>query len=64
MSKLNKCQNCGALSAKYKKMNNLRFFRITPSEKDKKKMAKLGIDMEKGALEHGASKRFILKKNY
>ena len=57
MSKLNKCQNCGALSAKYKKMNNLRFFRITPSEKDKKKMAKLGIDMEKGALEHGASKR-------
>ena len=57
MSKLNKCQNCGALSAKFKKMNNLRFFRITPSEKDKKKMAKLGIDMEKGALEHGASKR-------
>ena len=57
MSKLNKCQNCGALSAKYKKMNNLRFFRITPSEKDKKKIAKLGIDMEKGALEHGASKR-------
>ena len=28
MTKLNKCQNCGALAAKYKKMNNLRFFRI------------------------------------
>ena len=57
MTKLNKCQNCGALAAKFKKMNNLRFFRIMPSEKDKKKMAKIGIDLEKGALEHGASKR-------
>ena len=57
MTKLNKCQNCGALAAKFKKMNNLRFFRIMPSEKDKKKMAKIGIDTEKGALEHGASKR-------
>ena len=28
MTKLNKCQNCGTLAAKYKKMNNLRFFRI------------------------------------
>ena len=36
MIKLNKCQNCGALAAKYKKINNLRFFRIIPSEKDKK----------------------------
>ena len=57
MIKLNKCQNCGALAAKYKKINNLRFFRIIPSEKDKKNVAKIRIDAEKGALEHGASKR-------
>ena len=57
MTKLNKCSNCGALSAKFKKMNNLRFFRIMPNERDKKKMEKLGIDLEKGALEHGVSKR-------
>ena len=57
MTKLNKCQNCGALAAKYKKMNNLRFFRIIPSERDKKNVAKIRIDAEKGALEHGASKR-------
>ena len=44
MIKLNKCQNCGALAAKYKKMNNLRFFRIRLSEKDKKKVTKIGID--------------------
>ena len=56
-TKLSKCQNCGALTAKFKKMNNLRFFRIMPNEKDKKNMAKMGIDLEKGALEHGASKR-------
>ena len=57
MAKLNKCANCGAISAKFKKMNNLRFFRIMPSNKEKKKMAKIGIDVEKGALEHGANKR-------
>ena len=65
MTKSNKCQNCGALAAKFKKMNNLRFFRIMPTEKDKKKMAKMGIDAEKGALEHGAGKREkeMIKKN-
>ena len=57
MTKLNKCANCGAISAKYKKFNNLRFFRVMPSNKEKKKMAKIGIDAEKGALEHGAHKR-------
>ena len=62
MTKLNKCSNCGAISAKFKKFNNLRFFRIMPSDKDKKKMAKIGIDVEKGALEHGASRREKEKK--
>jgi aspartate oxidase len=62
MTKLNKCANCGAISAKFKKFNNLRFFRIMPSDKDKKKMAKIGIDVEKGALEHGASRREKEKK--
>ena len=57
MTKLSKCANCGAISAKYKKFNNLRFFRIMPSNKDKKRMAKIGIDVEKGALEHGSHKR-------
>ena len=42
MTKLNKCQNCGALAAKYEKMNNLSFFRIMPSEKDKKRWQKWG----------------------
>ncbi len=40
MTKLNKCANCGAISAKFKKFNNLRFFRIMPSDKDKKKNGK------------------------
>ena len=57
MTKLNKCANCGAISAKFKKFNNLRFFRIMPSKDVKKKMAKIGIDVEKGALEHGVHKR-------
>ena len=57
MTKLNKCANCGAISAKFKKFNNLRFFRVMPSKDVKKKMAKIGIDAEKGALEHGAHKR-------
>ena len=65
MTKLNKCANCGAISAKFKKFNNLRFFRIMPSIKDKKRMAIIGIDVEKGALEHGVSKREKeKKKNY
>ena len=57
MTKLNKCANCGAISAKFKKFNNPRFFRVMPSKKEKQKMAQIGIDVEKGALEHGASKR-------
>ena len=57
MTKLNKCANCGAISVKFKKFNNLRFFKIIPSNREKKKMAKIGIDVEKGALEHGANKR-------
>ena len=57
MTKLNKCANCGAIAAKFKKFNNLRFFRVMPSKKEKEKMAKIGIDVEKGALEHGACKR-------
>ena len=57
MTKLNKCANCGAISAKFKKFNNVRFFRIMPSNKEKKRMAKIGIDVEKGALEHGVNKR-------
>ena len=57
MTKMNKCANCGATSVKYKKFNNSRFFRIIPSLKEKKKMEKIGIDVEKGALEHGDSRR-------
>ena len=37
MTKLSKCANCGAISAKFKKFNNLRFFRIMPSIRDKKR---------------------------
>ena len=57
MTKLNKCANCGAISAKFKKLNNLRFFRIMPSKKDKIRMSKIVIDVEKRVLEHGAHKR-------
>ena len=62
LSKNSKCQNCGASSMKYKKVNNVRFFKILPSEKEKKRMKKNGIDFEKDSLENGTNFRNNKKK--
>ena len=62
LSKLNKCSNCGATSKKYKKYNNLKIFQVNISEKERKKMEKSGIDINKNALEHGLSERLKKKK--
>ena len=62
LSKNSKCQNCGASSMKYKKVNNVRFFKILPSEKEKKRMIKNGIDFEKDSLENGAGFRMNKKR--
>ena len=62
LTKNSKCQNCGASSMKYKKVNNVRFFKILPSEKEKKRMIKNGIDFEKDSLENGTNFRNNKKK--
>ena len=62
LSKLNKCSNCGATSKKYKKYNNLKIFQVNISEKERKKMEKSGIDVNKNALEYGLSERLKKKK--
>ena len=62
MTKINKCSNCGATSKRYKKFNNIKIFQINVSEKERKKMEKSGIDVDKNALEHGIGER-TKKKN-
>ena len=57
MTKMNKCANCGAISKKYKKFYNIKIFQINISEKERKKMEKSGIDVDKNALEHGIGER-------
>ena len=62
LTKLNKCSNCGASSAKYKKVNNVKFFKVMPSEKEKKRMEKSGIDAHKDALDSGIASRIKKKQ--
>lgn len=62
MTKLNKCSNCGASSARYKKVTNVKFFQVIHSDKEKRRMEKSGIDSQKDALESGVAARINKKK--